>query len=131
MKEAAAFLLKPWLATLFLEMAAAVLWGVRGKKNFCVVFWVNTLTNPLLNLVLLYLGARYPYHLYRWMLYGMEVLIWFSEGLLFRKFLKQVRHPFLFSLCLNGTSFFLGKYLRWLCSLAVSGRQYLWNRLLL
>lgn len=101
-------MLRPLLVTLILEMVAAILWGVRVKRNLLVVALVNCITNPGLNLLLLVGGIYFPYSVIRFLLLGMELLIVLSEGFLFRSFLENVKHPFLFSFCLNCVSFFLG-----------------------
>ncbi len=115
-------LIIPYVITLFLELILAWILGIRKKRDLLTVVLVNTLTNPLLNLILLYLAASFPYSTYQWAVPLMELLIWMAEGLLFRKFLKKLRHPFLFSACLNAVSFFGGGLLqRWLAVFLSSG----------
>lgn len=101
-------MLRPLLVTLILEIFAAILWGVREKRNLLVVALVNCITNPGLNLFLLVGGIYFPYSVVRIFLLGMELLIVLAEGCLFRSFLEKVKHPFLFSCCLNCVSFFMG-----------------------
>ncbi len=104
-------ILHPLVITLGLELSAAVLLKVRKGKELLVIVLVNLITNPLLNVTLLVLAERLPYYAYRWWIPVMEVIIWLAEGLAFRKFLKSVKQPFLFSLCLNGISYFIGGWL--------------------
>lgn len=107
-EEQMLYLFPPWALTVLLEMSAAFLLGVRGKKQLVIVCLVNTLTNPLLNLLLACLGVHFPYYAWRWAIPCLELLIWLTEGLLFRKYLKKIGHPLLFSAVLNGTSYYLG-----------------------
>lgn len=104
-------LLRPYLITLLLEILVAVLWGIRSKKDFLVVFLVNTITNPLLNLSLYLMSMYLPYSSYRGIIPIMELLIWVLEGLMFKTCMQSLKKPFLFSCCLNAVSYFLGGYL--------------------
>ncbi|MDO4616736.1 MAG: hypothetical protein Q4B03_04685 [Lachnospiraceae bacterium] len=101
-------ILRAWLITLVYENAVAALWGLREKRAYLVVFLVNTLTNPLLNVLLRQIGQHYSYDSYRLAVPVLEVLIWAAEGFLFRRFLPEIRHPFLFSLSLNAASYLFG-----------------------
>ncbi len=104
----AVYFLRPLFVTLVLELAVSVLLGIRKRNDVIVIALMNLLTNPLLNAALLYLAVHFPYHAYRYAIYGMEGLVWLIEGMVIRRFLEQVKHPLLLSLCLNGVSYCLG-----------------------
>lgn len=101
-------ILRPYLVTVILEMLTAWMLRIRKKEDFWIIFLVNTITNPILNLLLFLLGLYAPYAFSRAALPVMEVVIVLAEGFLFRGFIKKLKHPFLFSLILNAVSFFAG-----------------------
>ena len=102
----------PYLITIVIEEAAALLWGYRSGKDLLTVLWINTVTNPLVTL-LRYLSAQFlPSQGMRTaILIAAEILVVLSEWLLFRKFLSKGKHFFWFSLCLNAASYAAGLWL--------------------
>ena len=104
--------LVPYLLTLIVEEAAALLWGYRSGKDLLTVLWVNTITNPLVTL-LRYLSAQFlsSLEMRTGILIVAEILVVLSEWLLFRSFLSKGKHFFWFSLCLNAASYGAGLWL--------------------
>ena len=92
--------------TLILELAFAVLYGVREPKSFGVVLWVNVLTNPVVvSLHYLSLYRRISYA--GWITLGLEIAAVLTEGLIYRK-THAVPRPFFFSLAANSFSYAVG-----------------------
>ena len=91
------------LLTLALEGIFALLWGVRGLKNFLVLLLCNTLTNPPVVLTCFFYGGL-PLQI------ALEIAVVAVEGLVYR-FCSDLRRPFLFSLCCNAFSYLAGMLL--------------------
>ncbi len=96
------------LVTLLLEEATALILGVRRKFDLTVIFFTNTLTNPIVVLgeivVATYTGIPLPVYIII-----TELAVWITEGLIYRKLLYFDRfHPFIVSLILNAVSFLVG-----------------------
>ncbi|MDO4489745.1 MAG: hypothetical protein Q4B85_01530 [Lachnospiraceae bacterium] len=106
------YIFRPLCITIVLETLVAVLWGIRTRRELLVVLLVNSITNPVVNLILGYVMFYGQMEGYRGTLVVLELLVFFTEGVLFRIFLPQLKHPFLFSACLNAGSFFGGKAVR-------------------
>ena len=88
--------------TLVLELAYALLWGVRSRRDMLLLLAVNAVTNP--PVVALYTGvSAHPAFLA--LLEGGAVAV---EGLCYRRFGEHTGPAFLFSLCANCCSFFGG-----------------------
>lgn len=95
--------------TLVLELAGALLFGFRRKRDLLLVALVNVLTNPLVvlicNLYLILSGVPIPWY---WIL-PLEVFAVLVEGFLYHKGLSHKPvHPLLLSLILNGISYIGG-----------------------
>lgn len=94
--------------TLILELGAAVLLGIRSRRDLLAVGLINVVTNPLVVLVFnlfFYFGHTAPWY---WVA-GLELAAVLAEGFLFSLCLSYKRiHPFLLSLILNGISYFGG-----------------------
>ena len=97
-----------FLVTVVMELAAALLLGLRDRRSLLVVFLVNVVTNPvvvfLLNVDFLY-GlpvGRVPLTAF------LEVSAVVVEALLYRLALKGERNPFFLALILNFASYGAG-----------------------
>ena len=88
------------LFTLVIEIAAALLWGLR-RKDLLLAALVNLLTNPAV--LLLHLLARSQAATLL-----LEAAAVVTEGLYYRRFGQSVRAPMRFSLAANLSSFLLG-----------------------
>lgn len=102
------------LLTLLLEVLAAFLWGLRGKKNFLPVILVNVLTNP---------AAVLLYWLYQVYAGGssvlvqilIEIVVVMVEAYVYRSFAAddrfQIKRPVLLAVVANGVSWGIGRLL--------------------
>lgn len=102
--------------TLVIEMSAAFLFKVRDKYDFFNIFFINGITNPLVNLVyaLIITWLKLKQGLvYRYIIVLiLELIVWFVEYRFFKKTLKNLKiHPALFSLILNAASFVVGLFI--------------------
>lgn len=93
--------------TLGFELAFALLWGVRGKRELGLAALVNCLTNP--PVVLLHYTAV---SLWRWpegpVTFVLEAAAVVVEWRCYRAFSEQIKRPFLFALLANLFSFGAG-----------------------
>lgn len=96
-----------FLLTLALKYPAAILFGIRNRKDLLLLLPVNLLTNPAavalalflrLNLGLPALPAQIC----------LEIPVILAEGLLYRHYGQDLPHPLAFSLCANGFSYTMG-----------------------
>lgn len=88
--------------TLLLEGALALLWGVKDRRDYLVFFLANLATNPLVVTL---------HHLWgggMWVTAGLEGFAVIAEWLIYRKWGRDTRPAFLFSLCANCFSYFSG-----------------------
>lgn len=72
-----------WLLTVWLESITAYVIGIRGKKNYILLFLVNTATNPAAVLLYLFLYSFAPLPDLSAQI-CVELLVFAAEGLLFR-----------------------------------------------
>lgn len=106
-------LIQALLLTEILELLAAACFPQRNKWDFLLVFLVNVITNPLV----VYLDYWFRFRMPSVVLWigALEFAVWFSESLIYRKFLTGKQNPFLYSLVLNAVSYFggmlIGKFL--------------------
>lgn len=96
------------LITVLLEEVTALILGVRRRFDLTVIFFTNTLTNPIVVLgemvVAAYTGIPIPVYIII-----AEFAVWVTEGLIYRKLLYFDKfHPFIISLILNAVSLFIG-----------------------
>ena len=115
--------------TCIIEFAIAFLMKIRRKKVYLLIFFVNMLTNPLVNLLYSY-GSRWaelhfskgiPF-LYEvvglsadaQILIVLEVLVILCEAWIYRKFQEWISQPFRYALLANLSSALLGGVLQYL-----------------
>lgn len=72
-----------WLLTVLIESITAYVLGIRGKKNYILLFLVNTATNPAVVLLYLFLYSFTPLSELASQV-CVELLVFAAEGLLFR-----------------------------------------------
>ena len=94
--------------TLICESLVGFFWGLRKGRDFLVVILANILTNLTLNIGLVFLRIYVYYKTVILITVFLEVLVFFAEALLYRRFLKNFRHPLLLSLTANIASFAAG-----------------------
>ena len=90
------------LLTEGLELLFALIWGVRGGADYCLILLANLLTNPAV-VFLRYTITGAPAFIF--LLESSAVLI---EGALYARRGRTIRRPWIFSLCANAFSFGLG-----------------------
>ena len=102
--------------TLIIEMSAAFLLKVRDKYDFLNIFFINGITNPLVNLfyalIITWLNLEQG-SVYRYIVVLiLEIIVWFVEYRFYFKTLKNLKiHPVLFSFILNAASFIIGLFI--------------------
>lgn len=116
-QEALSFLARVVL-TLAAEVALALVFGFRAKKQLKTIFWVNLATQVLLNLLLNFINYRSGSLAFTLNYVWMEAVVFGLEGLVYAATLKKwdrdpekKRHPWVYALTANGTSFALGLFL--------------------
>ena len=101
--------------TLFFELLAALLWGIRDRKNLVLVCFVNLLTNPIVVFLyyLIWFRTSWNLTLASVILECAAVLV---EILMYRKHSKTIQMPILFGILANLFSFFGGEFVNRLMS---------------
>lgn len=106
-------LLVSLLLTLVLELVFSFVVGVREGKDIGLVVLVNVLTNPCVVLVY-YLNVYY----FKWnrsvVTLILEVGAVAVEALYYKRYGKKIDRPFLFSICANVFSYFIGDLISYL-----------------
>ena len=97
--------------TILLEVGFFFLTGKRNKKDLLLLVLVNVLTNPVVVLSFLLIGHFTSWNPYL-ALIPLEVFAVLTEGYYYKKYGKEFRRPFLFSLAANVFSFGLGELLQ-------------------
>lgn len=99
----------PWLVTVITETVVSILWGFRKPGELLIIALINTATNISLNALLILINLYTPHFWTGVCILVLEVIIFFVEAALFKAFLENCRHPYLFSLTLNAASFAVGQ----------------------
>lgn len=97
------------LCTIIIEVTVALILKIKDKKDILNIILVNVFTNPIVvtttNLMLIFYGKTYRYI----SLIMLELLVVFTEGLIYKKVLKFNKiNGYLLSLILNLCSYLLG-----------------------
>lgn len=95
--------------TLVLELAYALLWGVRGRHDLLLTVLVNVLTNPIVVFMVYYVRIRRFSMNTGLVTAGLETFAVVTEALLYRRFSRTIRRPWLFSLSVNAFSYAVGE----------------------
>ncbi len=95
--------------TLVLELGYARFWGVRGRHDFLLTAAVNVLTNPVVVFVYYFVWYRRLPVNQGLVTMGLEIWAVVTEALLYRRFARTVRRPWLFSLSVNAFSYAAGE----------------------
>jgi len=109
------------MLTLVLEAGFFLLTGKRDKKDLLLVLLVNVLTNPVvvlsywLVLLLTEWNAIIAF-------IPLELFAVLVEGYYYKKYGRDFKHPYLFSLTANMLSFWMGVLIQYL----VLGEMFLW-----
>lgn len=98
------------LLTILIELAIALILGVRDKKDIINVILVNVITNPVVVMSQILLYLKFGYKIEMIGIIVLEILVVPIEGLIYNKVLTYRKiNPFLLSLVLNGASFLIGE----------------------
>ena len=98
------------LFTIIIECVAALIIGLRQKRDFINVVLVNCITNPIVVTVPLYFNIKYGIFERRLSLLILEILTVIVEGLIYKKVLAYKKiNPIFISLILNLNSYFIGE----------------------
>ena len=97
------------MLTLVLELAYALMWGVRDRHDLILAVLVNVLTNPVVVFVYYYVWYRKPPVRQGVVTLVTEVLAVVTEALLYRKYARTIRRPWLFALSANAFSYGMGE----------------------
>ena len=95
--------------TLALELAYARLWGVRGGHDLILTILVNVLTNPIVVFSISYFRIKRFSGNRGLLTAGLEIFAVVTEALLYRRFSRTIRRPWLFSLSANAFSYAVGE----------------------
>lgn len=94
-------------ATVLLEACFFLLTGKRNKKDLLLVILVNVLTNP--PVVLLFWLAALHTSINGWIIKApLEILAVLIEAFYYKRYARDIKRPFLFSLAANAFSFTAG-----------------------
>ena len=92
-------------ATWTLELAFALVAGIRNKKDLLLILCVNLITNPAVVYLALTFHFSFPAWLWVFALESAAVLI---EGLYYRSYALTIQHPWLFAIAANVFSYMIG-----------------------
>ena len=93
--------------TILLETAFALFAGIRGRKNLLTVVLVQVITNPCVVLLILWCMTHLSWHRALFEL-PIEAVVVVAEWIIYKKFLKDLKRPFAFSLAANYFSYTFG-----------------------
>lgn len=98
------------LFTILIELIVALILGVRDKKDILNIILVNTMTNPLLVSVTVYITYNRIFN----RIVILELLVVIIEGFTYKKILNFKKiNPFVLSLILNASSYFIGEIINY------------------
>lgn len=104
--------------TLAAEMALALVFGFRAKKQLKIIFWVNLATQVILNLALNIINFLFGGWAFVLGYFVMEGAVFLLEGLAFAATLhkwdkkpERKAHPWVYALTANVTSLLLGLFI--------------------
>ena len=101
------YYLVPLALTVLIEGGIAALFRFKKEEKH-LLFLINLLTNPLLNMVLGLIGILCGKAAPLLLVFALEAAVTLSEGALLRSLLPERKKPFLLSLLFNGASYLFG-----------------------
>ena len=102
------YMAKCLILTILIETLFAFILGYR-KKDFLNVILVNIVTNPIVSTVPVYFNVKYGLFERNISLYTLEILTLLIEGFVYKKYMTNKKiNPFILSLLLNFSSYFIG-----------------------
>lgn len=101
------------LFTILIELIVALILGIRDKKDILNIILVNTMTNPLLVSVTVYITYNRIFNRIASIII-LELLVVIIEGFTYKKTLNFKKiNPFVLSLILNASSYFIGEIINY------------------
>lgn len=98
-------------STIVIELIMSLLLGIRNKKDILNVILVNIMTNPLIVSILMYITYNRLFNTTISIII-LEILVVLTEGFAYKKVLTFDKiNPYVLSLILNISSYFIGKLL--------------------
>lgn len=108
------YIARSLILTVLIEVALALIIGIRKRKDILNVILVNTITNPIVNIVPITLNVYVSLFARNVSLIVLEVLALFVEAIIYKFTLKYKKiNWFLISLILNASSFGIGEILNY------------------
>lgn len=99
--------------TILIELIVALILKVRDKKDILNIILVNTMTNPLLVSLTVYITYNRIFNRTLSVIV-LELLVVLIEGFTYKKVLKYKKiNPFILSLILNASSYFIGEIINY------------------
>lgn len=99
--------------TILIELIVALILKVRDKKDILNIILVNTMTNPLLVSLTVYITYNRIFNRTLSVIV-LELLVVLIEGFTYKKVLKYKKiNPFIISLILNASSYFIGEIINY------------------
>lgn len=103
------YIARSLILTIIIEIAVGIIIGIRDKKDILNVALVNMITNPIVNIVPILLNIYVSLKARNISLYTLEILTFFTEGLIYMKVLRYKKlNYFLISFILNVSSYGIG-----------------------
>lgn len=108
-------LIRCLILTIVIELIVGLILSIRNKKDIFSIIIVNVITNPIVVLSQSILRIKTNYIIEVIGIIILEILVVLVEGLIYKKVLKYKElNPFIFSLLLNSSSFFIGELINML-----------------
>ena len=105
-------MLRSLLFTIIIEILVALIIGIKNKKDIINILLVNLLTNPIVTSIPIVFNVYFGILSRNIVLYTLEILTFLIEGIIYFKTIKYRKiNPFLISLILNLSSYFIGELL--------------------
>ena len=99
--------------TILIELIVALILKVRDKKDILNIILVNTMTNPLLVSLTVYITYNRIFNRILSVII-LELLVVVIEGFTYKKVLKFKKiNPFILSFILNASSYFIGEIINY------------------
>ena len=108
-------LIRCLILTIVIELIVGLILSIRNKKDIFSIIIVNVITNPIVVLSQSIIRIKTNYTIEVIGIIILEILVVLVEGLIYKKVLKYKElNPFIFSLLLNSSSFFIGELINML-----------------
>ena len=103
------YIIRSLVLTIIIEVVVGIIIGIKNKKDILNIVLVNMITNPIVNIVPIMLNIYVSLKARNISIYVLEVLILFTEGLIYKKVLNYKKlNYFLISFILNLSSYGIG-----------------------